>query len=437
MTIPSPAELLQSLLRFDTTNPPGNEAACVAWVDGLLRDAGLTPTVVGQVPERPNLVVRLEGRGAAPPLLVHGHVDVVPATSQQWSVPPFEGRAQDGEIWGRGALDMKGGVANLLSAVLRLQAEGVRPPGDVVLAVLADEEAGSDYGARFVVERHPELLEGVRFSIGEGGGQSSELAGRRLYPVAVAEKRVCWMHAVLAGPGGHGSSPVFGGAIAGLRRLLDGLDSRWLPVHVTPVARLEVEAMAAAVPEPLSGQLRGLLDPERTDATLAELGNLSRRLGPILHNTVSVTGLRGSDKVNVIPTEVHVDLDGRLLPGFAASDLEAELRAAAGEGFELEVARTEPPGRLDPDLGGFERLAEVLRELDPKGTPVPAVVAGFTDGCQFAKLGIQNYGCLPARLPSGFRSDRYVHAADERIPVDALEFGAEAMYRILQRFGSP
>jgi acetylornithine deacetylase/succinyl-diaminopimelate desuccinylase-like protein len=433
MTIPSPADLLQSLLRFDTTNPPGNEADCVAWVDQLLRHAGLAPTVVGLVPERPNLVARLEGRGAAPPLLVHGHVDVVPTAGQPWSVPPFEGRAQDGEIWGRGALDMKGGVANLLWAALRLQAEGARPPGDVVLAVLSDEEAGSDYGARFVVERHPELLDGVRFAIGEGGGQSSELAGRRIYPVAVAEKRVCWMHAVLTGPGGHGSSPVFGGAVAGLRRLLDGLDSRWLPVHVTPVARLEIEAMADAVPEPLAGQLRALLDPARTDATLAELGDLSRRLSPILHNTVSVTGLRGSDKVNVIPSEVHVDLDGRLLPGFAAPDLVAEVRAAAGDAFDLEVVRTEAPGSVAPDLTGYHQLAEVLTELDPEGTPVPTVVAGFTDGCQFAKLGIQNYGCLPARLPSGFRTDRYVHAADERIPVDALEFGAEAVYRILQR----
>lgn len=433
MTIPSPADLLRSLLRFDTTNPPGNEADCVAWVDRLLRDAGLTPTVVGLVPERPNLVARLEGRGAAPPLLVHGHVDVVPTTGQPWSVPPFEGRTQDGEIWGRGALDMKGGVANLLWAALRLQAEGVRPPGDVVLAVLSDEEAGSDYGARFVVERHPELLDGVRFAVGEGGGQSSELAGRRIYPVAVAEKRVCWMHAVLAGPGGHGSSPVFGGALAGLRRLLDGLDSRWLPVHLTPVARLEVEAMAAVASEPLAGQLRALLDPERTDATLAELGDVARRLGPILHNTVSVTGLRGSDKVNVIPSEVHVDLDGRLLPGFAAPDLVAEVRAAAGDDFELEVVRTEAPASVEPDLTGYHQLAEVLTELDPEGTPVPTVVAGFTDGCQFAKLGIQNYGCLPSRLPSGFRADRYVHAADERIPVDALEFGAEAVYRILRR----
>lgn len=433
MTIPSPADLLQSLVRFDTTNPPGNEADCVAWVDRLLRDAGFTPTVVGLVPERPNLLVRLEGRGAAPPLLVHGHVDVVPTTGQPWSVPPFEGRMQDGEIWGRGALDMKGGVANLLWAALRLQAEGVRPPGDVVLAVLSDEEAGSDYGARFVVERHPELLDGVRFAVGEGGGQSSELAGRRIYPVAVAEKRVCWMHAVLAGPGGHGSSPVFGAAMAGLRRLLDGLDSRWLPVHLTAVARLEVEAMAAVAPDPLSGQLRALLDPEWTDATLAQLGDLSRRLGPILHNTVSVTGLRGSDKVNVIPSEVHVDLDGRLLPGFAAPDLVAEVRAAAGDDFELEVVRTEAPGSVEPDLTGYHQLAEVLNELDPEGTPVPTVVAGFTDGCQFAKLGIQNYGCLPSRLPSGFRADRYVHAADERIPVDALEFGAEAVYRILRR----
>ncbi|MFZ0216377.1 MAG: M20/M25/M40 family metallo-hydrolase [Candidatus Dormiibacterota bacterium] len=430
----SPAEILQTLLRFDTTNPPGSETECVRWVDRLLRDAGLPTTLVGAVPERQNLVTRLPGSGEGPTVLVHGHVDVVPTKGQPWTVPPFEGRLQDGFLWGRGALDMKGSVAVILSTVLRLQREGVRPPGDLVVAITADEEAGSDFGAGYLVREHPELLQGVTYALGEGGGQSAEIAGRRLYPIAIAEKRVCWMRATLRGPAGHGSSPVFGGSMSRLRRLLEALDSRWLPVHVTEPTRRQLEAMAAALPDPLATQLRRLLDPAETDDVLAEIGEPARRLGPILHHTVSATMLRASEKVNVIPSEITVDLDGRLLPGYASSALLAELEERlAGVEVELEVTRTEEPGAA-ASAEGFDVLAGILRELDPDGTPIPSVMGGFTDGCQFSKLGIQNYGCLPARFPSGFRGDGLVHAADERVPVEALDFGAEALYRILTRF---
>ena len=432
--VTSPAEILQTLIRFDTTNPPGNEAECVRWVDQVLRGAGLDTTLVGAVPARQNLVTRVAGRGEAPALLVHGHVDVVPTRGQPWSVPPFEGRIVDGVLWGRGALDMKGAVAVILATVLRLQREGVRPPGDLVVAITADEEAGSDYGAGYLVREHPELLHGVAHAVGEGGGQSAEIAGRRLYPIAIAEKRVCWMRATVRGPAGHGSSPVFGGAMAKLRQLLEALDSRWLPVHVTEPARLQVEATAGALPDPPASQLRCLLDPAATDSTLVELGDEGRRFGPILHHTVSATMLRGSEKVNVIPSEVLVDLDGRLLPGYRSSDLLGELeQRLAGVEVDLEVMRTEEPGK-PASMEGWERLAAVLRELDPEGTPVPSVTAGFTDGCQFSKLGIQNYGCLPARFPAGFLGERLVHAADERIPVSALDFGAEALHRIVTRF---
>ncbi|MBO0707475.1 MAG: M20/M25/M40 family metallo-hydrolase [Candidatus Dormibacteraeota bacterium] len=434
----NPADILRALLAFDTTNPPGNETACIRWVDRLLRGAGLETVLAGDNPERLNLVTRLQGRGEGPALLVHGHVDVVSTEGQPWSVPPFDAVLRDGVLWGRGALDMKGSVAMILAAVLRMQQAGARPPGDVVVAIVADEEAGSDHGAGFLVNEHPHLFGGVRYAIGEGGGQSVEVGGRRLYQIAIAEKRVCWMRVRLTGNGGHGSSPVFGGAMSRLRALLEALDSRWLPVHITEATRQQVTAMAAAAGGPLSKQLLALLDPRRTDATLAELGPLARRLGPLLHHTVSVTRIHASDKVNVIPSEITVELDGRLLPGHLAPDLVAEVEERLeGVPHELEVVRTEPPGNgASPDLTGYEVLAGLLRELDPEGTPVPSVTAGFTDGCQFSKLGIQNYGCLPARFPADFQGDGLVHAADERIPVSALDFGAEGLYRILTRFAS-
>lgn len=431
----SPADLLQALIRFDTTNPPGKEAECIQYVDGLLREAGFLTTILAKAPDRPNLVTRLEGRGVSPPLLVHGHVDVVTTAGQDWVNPPFDGRLANGYVWGRGTLDMKGGVAMLLSALLMLKANGIRPPGDVILAILADEEAGSDHGARFLVEHHPALFKGVRYAIGEGGGTSIEMGGRHFYPIGVAEKRVCWMRVVLRGPGGHGSMPIWGGTISRLERLLGALDSRWLPVHVTSVARLSLETMAADLSDPLGTQLRQLCDAERTDVVLAGMGELSRRFGAILHNTVSVTTIRAGQKVNVIPSEIEIELDGRLLPGFEPADLLNEIRAAVGTDLEIDVVRTEP-GPAEPDLSMLHVLEGIVREEDPEGVPVPVLLAGFTDGCQFTKLGIQNYGFLPAKMPPGFNWEQTIHGANERIPVKALEFGVRALHKTLLRFGT-
>jgi acetylornithine deacetylase/succinyl-diaminopimelate desuccinylase-like protein len=434
LVAPSPVDLLQTLTRFDTTNPPGNEAECVGYIDGLLREAGFSTSILASAPARPNLITRLEGRGQAPPLLVHGHVDVVTTAGQDWTHPPFSGDIVDGAIWGRGTLDMKGDVAMLLSALLEMKANGERPPGDVILAVLADEEAGSDFGARLLVQKHADLFKGVRYSLGEGGGTSVELGSRRIYPVGVAEKRVCWMHAVVRGPGGHGSMPIFGGTMSKLRNLLNALDSRWLPVHLTPVALATLETLATHLPEPMAAQMRELSNPERTDEVLARMGDAARVFGPVLHNTVSVTGVRAGVKINVIPSEADVQLDGRLLPGYQAADLLDEIRAVVGPDVELHVDRTESgPATHDPAmLGLFE---EVIGEEDPDAVLVPVMIAGFTDGCQFARLGIQNYGFLPARMPAGFEWEATIHGADERMPVEALEFGVRALHKLLTRFG--
>src|SRR5918992_4674134 len=242
-----PAELLQRLIRFDTTNPPGAECACIEWVAGLVREAGLEARIVAKDDARPNLVARLRGEGRAPPFLMQGHVDVVPATGD-WSRPPFGGEVAGGYVWGRGALDMKGGVAMMLAAFLRASAADSPPPGDVVLCLLSDEEAGGDYGARFIVENHAELFDGVRYAIGEFGGFTMEIAGRRFYPMMVAEKQLCSLRATLRGPAGHGSLPIRDGAMGRLGRLLAALDRRRLPVHVTSPARAMIEAIAAEAP---------------------------------------------------------------------------------------------------------------------------------------------------------------------------------------------
>jgi acetylornithine deacetylase/succinyl-diaminopimelate desuccinylase-like protein len=425
-------ELLQELIRFDTTNPPGNERACIEFIRAQLEDAGCETQVYATDPERPNLVSRIAG-GPAPPLLLQGHVDVVTTGGQSWTRPPFEGLIEDGYLWGRGALDMKGGVAMLVNAFLRARREHVELPGDLVLVVLSDEEAGGDLGARFLAQEHPELFEGMRYALGEFGGASLHLGGRRFYPIQVAEKQICWLKATVRGPGGHGAMVQRGGTLARLGRLLSDLDRKRLPVHVTPVVRDFVERVAAELPRKEALVLRSLLKPRFTDTALRLLGERGATLEPMLRNTVNATIVRGGAKINVVPSAIELELDGRALPGFGPDELIAEVQALVGEDVELELVRHDP-GPSAPDLGLFETLAGVIRELDPEGVPVPLLQIGVTDGRFFSRVGVQTYGFLPMRLPDDFKFEKLIHAADERIPVEALEFGAEAVWRAIQRF---
>ena len=202
--------MLQQLIRFNTTNPPGNERGCIEWIDGGLRDGGYETKILARDPERPNLLARLKGRDEAPSLLLQGHVDVTPVEGQSWQHPPFEGKNVDGWVWGRGALDMKGGIAMMLAAFLKAKAEGLTPPGDILLLVLSDEEAGGDYGAKYLVEEYAGLFAGVRYALGEFGGFPLYVGRRRFYPIQVAEKQRCFLRAVVRGPGGHGALPMHG-----------------------------------------------------------------------------------------------------------------------------------------------------------------------------------------------------------------------------------
>jgi acetylornithine deacetylase/succinyl-diaminopimelate desuccinylase-like protein len=336
---------------------------------------------------------------------------------------------------------MKGGVAMMVAAILRAKAEGLQPAGDIILTVMADEEAASDYGARFLVEEHAEQFEGVRYAIGEGGGSSQTIMEHRFYPIMVAEKQVCWMQATLRGQGGHGSMPLRDGAMAKLGHLLSSLNSRRLPVHITPVARQMIAAIAETLPEPTDAAVARLLDSKQTDTALDALTaqgvRAARNLDALLHNTVNATVIRASNKTNVIPSEIEVELDGRVLPGYSADDIQTEIRAIVGDtmgdDLELTVIRHDPVGGK-PDMTLFPLLANLVREADPTGVPIPSLVGGFTDGRMFARLGIQNYGFLPQNLPAEFSSAGMVHGADERVPMETIEFGARVLYRLLERY---
>jgi acetylornithine deacetylase/succinyl-diaminopimelate desuccinylase-like protein len=425
-----PAEILQNLIRFDTTNPPGNEAECVSYVNNLLKDAGFETIILGRTSDRTNLITRLKGQGNAPPLMLYGHVDVVTTAGQAWTHPPFEGKLLDGYIWGRGALDMKGAVAMMLCAFLRAKAEGLTPAGDIVLAILSDEEAGGEYGARFLVENHADLFKGIRYALGEFGGARIYLRGRKLYPIMVSEKQICWMKATVHGPGGHGSLPMRGGAMSRLSRLIQQLEQRRLPVHITPVTRQMIEGMASAFSFPTNLFLRQLLKPVLTDTLLKFLGTRARGLEPVFHNTVNATIVRGGEKINVIPSEIILELDGRLLPGFKPDDMMTELSKIISDEVQLELIQHDP-GPAEPDMGLFDMLAGILRQADPGAHPFPTMAPGVTDGRHFSRLGIQTYGFTPMNLPEGLDLLQLAHAADERIPVESLEFGANAIYKAL------
>ncbi|MGD0750850.1 MAG: M20/M25/M40 family metallo-hydrolase [Anaerolineales bacterium] len=428
-----PAELLQNLIRFDTTNPPGNELPCIQYINGLLKDAGLKTNIVARTPGRPNLIARLKGTGQVPPLLLYGHVDVVTTEGQKWTHPPFEGEIVDGFVWGRGALDMKGGVAMLLAAFLKASADKIPLPGDVLFAAVADEEAGGDFGVRYLVDEHPDLFKGIRYAFGEFGGFNFSISGKRFYPIMVAEKQICWMKATFTGPAGHGSLPVHGGAMAKLARALHLLDTHQLPVHITPAVRMMVGSLAKNLGGPSALVIWQLLNPALTDLILKRLGGQADLFTPLLHNTVSPTMLQASDKTNVIPGEVNLGLDGRLVPGAKPEEMIRELHALLGGEVQFEVLKADP-GPAAPDLGLFDTLGDILRTLDPAGIPLPYVLSGVTDARFLSKLGIQTYGFTPLQLPDGFNFARTIHAADERVPVAALDFGVKAIFESLRKF---
>ncbi len=375
----------------------------------------------------------LKGRGNAPPLLMYGHMDVIETAGQEWTYPPFDATVADGFIWGRGALDMKSGLTMMVAALMRAKTEGLMPAGDILLALLCDEESGSNYGAKYMVTEHPEQFAGVKYAIGEFGGYTMHMGARKFYPIQIAEKQACWLKATLRGAGGHGAMPNRGGAMAVLAQMLGRLDRCRLPAHITPVTRQMVECIADNLPLPKGLIFRQLLNPSLTRVILRMLGDLSYCLEPLLCNTINATVVRGGEKINVVPNEVTVELDGRLLPGCSPDDMVSELRKVIGNDVEFEVLRHDPE-TPEPDLGLFDTLSEILQGADPEAIPVPLMLPAFTDGRTFAKLGIQTYGFTPMTLPKGFKFFETIHAADERIPVGAAEFGTDAIYELIKRY---
>ncbi|MCP5105838.1 MAG: M20/M25/M40 family metallo-hydrolase [bacterium] len=428
-----PVELLQKLIRFNTSNPPGNERECISYLNHLLEAHGIETHMFSKDARRPNLSARLKGLKGTPPLLFYGHVDVVPALERDWTYPPFEGKIADGFVWGRGALDMKGAVAMMVCAFIKAKVENVRLPGDVVLCILSDEEDLGEYGARFLVEHHPELFKGIRYALSEVGGFTFYVGGKKCYFIEVAQKQKCVIKAVIHGTSGHGSSHHSGGTMAKLAQFLDTLDKCRFPVHVTPAGERMINALADILPFPKGWLLRQLLKPKRTDTVLKILGSQGDTFTPIFHNTVNATVVKAGEKVNVVPSEAEVQLDARLLPGFGPDDIIKELRAVFDGDVDLECLHYDE-GPAEPDMGMYDSLENILKKADPEGIPIPILMTGSSDARFFSRLGIQTYGFMPMQLPEDMRFNRILHSVNERIPVDTIPFGTDVLFRTMQNF---
>ncbi|MFF4648567.1 M20/M25/M40 family metallo-hydrolase [Streptomyces sp. NPDC001380] len=423
------AELCSRLIRFDTTNFGGGdsrgERAAAEWVAETLAEAGLAPVVLESAPGRASTVVRIPGTDpAAPALLVHGHLDVVPAQAADWSFDPFAGEVRDGAVWGRGALDMKDMDAMMLAVARGFARDGYRPPRDVVLAFVADEEDTGAYGAGFLVEEHPELFEGVATAIGESGGFTVHLPdGGRLYPVAAGERGSAWMTLTARGTAGHGSRANPDNAVARLVRAVHRLSSLDWPVHPTPVVTALLEGL---------GERLGLAADPADPAFLGALGEAASLVEATLSNTLNPTMLQAGYKHNVVPGEATAGVDGRILPGaedafFAAVD--AVLRE---EGVDRSFASFTAPVSADHRSPEFAAMARALRAADPEALVLPYCMSGGTDAKAFARLGIACYGFAPGSTPPGFPVWDYVHGVDEHVPLASLSFGAAVLDRYLR-----
>jgi acetylornithine deacetylase/succinyl-diaminopimelate desuccinylase-like protein len=411
-----PVAICTTLIRFDTTNygdgKSNGERAAAEWVSGQLQDAGYRPTVIEAEPGRASTVVRITGRDrAAPALLVHGHLDVVPAAAQDWSVDPFGGEVHDGAVWGRGALDMKSMDAAMLAIALAWARAGFVPPRDVVLAFVADEEDNGEFGARYLVREHGELFTGVTTAIGESGGYSVYLPdGRRLYPIACAERGTARIKLTARGTAGHGSRPNPANAVATLARVIARLaEHRW-PHHVIPAVQALLDGLS-------DERSRG--EPPGRDV----FGDAARLLEATLSNTLNPTMLRAGYKVNVVPSEAVAWLDGRVLPG-AADEFFATLDRLVEPDVTCEVATYAAPIETPYDTPEFAAMAAAVRAHDPDALVLPFCAAGGTDAKALSTLGISCYGFAPAHWPAGFAHWNYVHGVDERVPIESLVFGA-------------
>ncbi|MFD6952609.1 hypothetical protein A6A08_09685 [Nocardiopsis sp. TSRI0078] len=437
-------QLTRGLIRRDSTNHGGgrgDERAAAEYAAEALGDAGLAPRILESAPRRANVVARVPGTDpTAPALLVHGHLDVVPADAADWTVPPFAGEIADCPVtgapalWGRGAVDMKNSVAMVTAVVRHWARHGLRPRRDIVLAFVADEEDSAAYGADYLVREHPDLFEGCATAIGEGGGETIHArtaSGEpvRLYPVGAAERGSAWLTLRARGTAGHGSRPPADNAVGALAGAVARIDRHEWPLHLTPVTRASIDAIAAALE---IERVPGDTGTAETVASLVErLGTAAPLIGPTTRNSATPTMLSAGYKVNVVPGEATAGVDGRVLPG-GEEQFATTMDELTGDRVTWEYAHGSPPVAAPVDSPAFAALREALLFHDPGAHVVPVCLAGGTDAKVFARLGIECYGFSPLAQPEGLDYTGLLHGVDERVPLEGLRFGVRVLDTFLR-----
>jgi acetylornithine deacetylase/succinyl-diaminopimelate desuccinylase-like protein len=428
-------DICRELIRIDTTNfgddsGPGERTAA-EYVAGLLAEVGLEPTVFESAPGRTSLIARVEGTDSSrPALLVHGHLDVVPAQADDWRVAPFSGEVRDDCLWGRGAVDMKDMDAIILATVRRMLRSGERPPRDVVLAFLADEEAGGRKGAHHAVDEHAALLDGVTEAVSEVGGFSIDLGPRRAYLLQTAEKGIMWLRLVAHGRAGHGSQANPENAVTRLAAAVARIGAHEWPVEVPATVRAFLEGVTDVTGRRMAtgdGTALELDVPQLRDT----LGTAARWVEATMRNTSNPTVLEAGYKHNVIPGTATALVDCRFLPG-RDEDLLATVRELAGPGVEVETLVRDVALEVPFEGPLVDAMVAALHAEDPDAVVLPYALSGGTDNKAFSRLGITGYGFAPLRLPADLDFAGMFHGVDERVPLDALRFGVRTFDRFLR-----
>lgn len=422
-------DLCRDLIRIDTTNPGDNtgpgERAAAEHVATLLEEVGIHAELYEPAPRRTSVLARWgehPGNSHRSPLLVHGHLDVVPADATDWQVDPFSGEIRDGCVWGRGAVDMKDFDAIALSVIRARARAGVMPARPLVLAFTADEEAGSSVGSEPLVRDRREWFDGVESAVGEVGGFSTTVRDQRMYLIQAAEKGMAWMRLTARGTAGHGSMRNTDNAVTRLAAAVARLGAHTWPVRLTPAMEVLLAAVGEVVGEDVS--------PDNAPALVEEFGSAARMLSAVIRNSASPTMFGAGYKVNVIPGKAVAHVDGRFLPGYE-EEFFATMRELLGEGIDMDFVAHQPAVETDFAGGVPDAITASLLAEDPDAQVLPYLMPGGTDGKQWSKLGIACYGFAPLRLPPELDFTGLFHGIDERVPLDALEFGGRVFDRFL------
>ena len=431
---------LKALLRIDTTNPPGNERPAADYLARVLDREGIPYQIVESEPTRASLVARVRGSGKKAPLMLSGHLDVVPVERERWRRDPFGGEEHEGCVWGRGAVDMKNMVAMSLMTLVLLKRAGARLDRDLIFAAVADEEAGSRLGSQFLVEQHPDLVR-AEYVLTEVGAYTIYVGDAVFYPIQVAEKGICWFELTAQGTAGHGSMPRPDNAVVRIARAIEALGTIPLPFHRVPVVESFLRGLASKAPA-LAQRLVPLLTRPAFARALLKVAHMQDpeqaiSLAALFRNTASPTVVRGGQKVNVIPSTASVLVDGRVLPGQTVDEFLAEVQRVVGDDLRVRVLEQHEGTVFRTDTPLYDAIGQVIRKHHPGAVAVPFMIPGFTDSHAYARLGATCYGFAPVKMPKGLSYTSLFHGHDERIPIDGFAWGLQVLMNLVSDFCSP